>query len=70
MTGARSGAECTRIDAEPLSYILQNHQREENIIESTHRCIKPVVRRDCWSSKVMKLGVDLANLESLVVRRR
>jgi hypothetical protein len=27
-----------------------------------------VVRRNCWSSKVMKIGVDLANRESLVVR--
>jgi hypothetical protein len=68
MTGARTGAEWTRIDAEPQSHILQNHQREEDRIESTHKCIKRVVRRDCWLLKVMKFGVDLANLDSLVVR--
>lgn len=31
-------------------------------------CIELVVKRDCWWSKVMDFVVDLANLESLVVR--
>jgi hypothetical protein len=64
----RTGAERTRIGAEPQSDIVHNDQAEEGIIESTHMRIKLVVVRDCRSSKVMKFGVDLAKLESLVVR--
>jgi hypothetical protein len=30
--------------------------------------IERVARRDCWSLKLMNFVVDLANLESLVVR--